>query len=70
MECIVNDIDEPPIFCREKWIGNNKIHPHKELLLFVINTCAIATQPSQFDDEVSYLPTCSKGFRLQRAPAS
>ena len=38
MDTII-DIDKPPIFRREEWIGKQKTYSQKDPPLFIINAC-------------------------------
>jgi hypothetical protein len=48
MDTII-DLDEPPIFRREEWIGKKKTYSRKDLPYFVINACrkALAISPHE-----------------------
>jgi hypothetical protein len=56
MDSII-DIDEPPIFRREEWIGKKKEYSRQNLPLFVINACdtAFAIPPN----EMARFPDCN-----------
>ena len=56
MDSII-DIDEPPIFCREEWIGKKNIYSRQNLPLFMINACdtAFAIPPN----EMARFPDCN-----------
>ena len=56
MDSII-DIDEPPIFRREEWIGKKKEYSHQNLPLFMINACdtAFAIPPN----EMARSPDCN-----------
>jgi len=38
----IDDIDKPPIFHRDEWIGRKKKYSRKELPLFVLDACDVA----------------------------
>ena len=42
MDNNIIDLDEPPTFRREEWIGQNKVYSRKDLPYFVIDACTKA----------------------------
>ena len=56
MDSII-DIDEPPIFHREEWIGKKNIYSCQNLPLFVINACntAFSIPPNK----MAWFPDCN-----------
>jgi hypothetical protein len=41
------DLDKPPTFRREEWIGQNKVYSRKDLPYFVIDACNPITRNDQ-----------------------
>jgi hypothetical protein len=47
MDNNIIDLDKPPTFRREEWIGQNKVYSRKDLPYFVIDACNPITRNDQ-----------------------